>query len=87
MNKKINFFLLTCVCALIIGCQSDEIIVEQPAELLDIQSVVEIDNLWSKNIFSNPSAGKNNIVLDDDGIYTFSSEGLVSSFSSKGTLD
>lgn len=87
MNKKINFFLLTCACALIIGCQSDEIIVEEPAELLDIQSVIEIDNLWSKNIFSNPSAGKNNIVLDDDGIYTFSSEGLVSSFSSKGTLD
>ena len=87
MNKKINFFLLTCVCALIIGCQSDEIIIEEPAELLEIQSVIEIDNLWSKNIFSNPSAGKNNIVLDDDGIYTFSSEGLVSSFSSKGTLD
>ena len=87
MNKKVNFFLLTFVSIFIIGCQSDEVVVEEPAELLKIQSIVEIDNSWSKNIFSNPSAGKNNIVLDDQGTYTFSSEGLVSLFSNDGSLD
>ena len=86
MNKKLNFFLLTFISIFILGCQSDEIIVEEPAELLPIQSIVEIDDFWSKNIFSNLSAGKNNVVLDDEGIYVFSNEGLVSLYSPDGSL-
>ena len=87
MNKKLNFFLLTFISIFILGCQSDEIIVEEPAELLPIQSIVKIDDSWSKNIFSNLSAGKNNVVLDDEGIYVFSNEGLVRLYSPDGSLE
>ncbi len=86
-NKKLNFFLLTFISIFILGCQSDEIIVEEPTELLPIQSIVEIDDSWSKNVFSNLSAGKNNVVLDDEGIYVFSNEGLVSLYSPDGSLE
>ena len=70
-----------------IGCQSDKVIVEQPAELVKINSQVKIDNTWSKKIFSDIPTGKTDLVVDSDGIFTFSSEGLVFSYFSNGKLN
>ena len=70
-----------------IGCQSDKVIVEQPAELVKINSQVKIDNTWSKKIFSDIPTGKTDLVVDSDGIFTFSSAGLVFSYFSNGKLN
>ena len=43
--KQIKIFLFNILLSLfIIGCQSDKVIVEEPAELLKINSQVDIDD-------------------------------------------
>ena len=51
--KQIKIFAIILLCLFIIGCQSDKVIVEEPAELLKINSQVDIDDSWTKKIFSN----------------------------------
>ena len=41
--KQIKFFTVILLSLFIIGCQSDKVIVEEPAELLKINSQVDID--------------------------------------------
>jgi len=87
---KINLIKASVIIFLslfMIGCQSDKVIVEQPAELVKINSQVKIDNTWSKKIFSDIPTGKTNLVVDSDGIFTFSSAGLVFSYFSNGKLN
>ena len=87
---KINLIKASVIIFLslfMIGCQSDKVIVEQPAELVKINSQVKIDNTWSKKIFSDIPTGKTDIVVDSDGIFTFSSAGLVFSYFSNGKLN
>ena len=85
--KQIKFFTIILLSLFIIGCQSDKVIVEEPAELLKINSQVDIDDSWTKKIFSNLATGKTDLVIDADGIFSFSSSGLVSSFSINGKLN
>ena len=85
--KQIKFFTIILLSLLIIGCQSDKVIVEEPAELLKINSQVDIDDSWTKKIFSNLATGKTDLVIDADGIFSFSSSGLVSSYSINGKLN
>ena len=77
--KQIKIFAIILLSLFIIGCQSDKVIVEEPAELLKINSQVDIDDSWTKKIFSNLATGKTDLVIDADGIFSFSSSGLVSS--------
>ena len=87
---KINLIKASVIIFLslfMIGCQSDKVIVEQPAELVKINSQVKIDNTWSKKIFSDIPTGKTDLVVDSDGIFTFSSAGLVFSYFSNGKLN
>lgn len=87
---KINLIKASVIIFLslfMIGCQSDKVIVEQPAELVKINSQVKIDNTWSKKIFSDIPTGKTDLVVDSDGIFTFSSVGLVFSYFSNGKLN
>ena len=87
---KINLIKASVIIFLslfMIGCQSDKVIVEQPAELVKIDSQVKIDNTWSKKIFSDIPTGKTDLVVDSDGIFTFSSAGLVFSYFSNGKLN
>ena len=87
---KINLIKASVIIFLslfMIGCQSDKVIVEQPAELVKINSQVKIDNTWSKKIFSDIPTGKTDLVVDSDGIFTFSSSGLVFSYFSNGKLN
>ena len=87
---KINLIkvsVITFFSLFMIGCQSDKVIVEQPAELVKINSQVKIDNTWSKKIFSDIPTGKTDLVVDSDGIFTFSSAGLVFSYFSNGKLN
>ena len=87
---KINLIKASVIIFLslfMIGCQSDKVIVEQPAELVKINSLVKIDNTWSKKIFSDIPTGKTDLVVDSDGIFTFSSAGLVFSYFSNGKLN
>lgn len=85
--KQIKFFTIILLSLFIIGCQSDKVIVEKPAELLKINSQVDIDDSWTKKIFSNLATGKTDLVIDADGIFSFSSSGLVSSYSINGKLN
>ncbi|MEC7787149.1 MAG: outer membrane protein assembly factor BamB [Pseudomonadota bacterium] len=85
--KQIKFFTIILLSLFIIGCQSDKVIVEEPAELLKINSQVDIDDSWTKKIFSNLATGKTDLVIDADGIFSFSSSGLVSSYSINGKLN
>ena len=85
--KQIKIFAIILICLFIIGCQSDKVIVEEPAELLKINSQVDIDDSWTKKIFSNLATGKTDLVIDADGIFSFSSSGLVSSYSINGKLN
>ena len=85
--KQIKFFTIILLSLFIIGCQSDKVIVEEPAELLKINSQVDIDDSWTKKIFSNLATGKTDLVNDADGIFSFSSSGLVSSYSINGKLN
>ena len=85
--KQIKFFTIILLSLFIIGCQSDKVIVEEPAELLKINSQVDIDDSWTKKIFSNLSTGKTDLVIDADGIFSFSSSVLVSSYSINGKLN
>tara|TARA_A100001388_G_scaffold277246_1_gene267585 strand:+ start:6983 stop:8119 length:1137 start_codon:yes stop_codon:yes gene_type:complete len=87
---KINLIKASVIIFLslfMIGCQSDKVILEQPAELVKINSQVKIDNTWSKKIFSDIPTGKTDLVVDSDGIFTFSSAGLVFSYFSNGKLN
>ena len=87
---KINLIKASVIIFLslfMIGCQSDKVIVEQPAELVKIDSQVKINNTWSKKIFSDIPTGKTDLVVDSDGIFTFSSAGLVFSYFSNGKLN
>ena len=85
--KQIKIFAIILLSLFIIGCQSDKVIVEEPAELLKINSQVDIDDSWTKKIFSNLATGKTDLVIDADGIFSFSSSGLVSSYSINGKLN
>ena len=85
--KQIKIFAIILLSLFIIGCQSDKVIVEEPAELLKINSKVDIDDSWTKKIFSNLPTGKTDLVVDADGIFSFSSSGLVSSYSINGKLN
>ena len=85
--KQIKIFAIILLSLFIIGCQSDKVIVEEPAELLKINSKVDIDDSWTKKIFSNLPTGKTDLVVDADGIFSFSSSGLVSSYSKNGKLN
>ena len=79
---KLSFFCFVLI--FLISCQSDDEIVEKPAELLRIDSKIDLDQKWSKKVFSDISPGKQEIVVDSDGIFSFSSNGLVNSFSHLG---
>lgn len=81
-NIKLLFFLFVLI--FLFGCQSDDEIVEKPAELFKIDSKIDLDQKWSKKVFSDISLGKQEIVVDSDGIFSFSSNGLVNSFSHLG---
>ena len=85
--KQIKIFAIILLSLFIIGCQSDKVIVEEPAELVKINSQVDIDDSWTKKIFSNLATGKTDLVIDADGIFSFSSSGLVSSYSINGKLN
>ena len=81
-NIKLSFFCFVLI--FLIGCQSDDGIVEKPAELLKIDSKVDLDQKWSKKVFSDISLGRQEIVVDSDGIFSFSSNGRINSFSHLG---
>ena len=79
---KLSFFCFVLI--FLISCQSDDEILEKPAELLRIDSKIDLEQKWSKKVFSDISLGRQEIVVDSDGIFSFSSNGRVNSFSHLG---
>ena len=53
---KLSFFCFVLI--FLISCQSDDEIVEKPAELLRIDSKIDLDQKWSKKVFSDISLGR-----------------------------
>ena len=53
---KLSFFCFVLI--FLISCQSDDEIVEKPAELLRIDSKIDLDQKWSKKVFSDNSLGR-----------------------------
>ena len=48
-NIKLPFFCFVLI--FLLGCQSDDEILEQPAELFKIDSKIDLDQKWSKKYF------------------------------------